>query len=126
MWMEGIRMRKSVLGVALLLGLAVVRLSAQSSSPHITVVDPANGATGDVVTATGENLGSEIVAAVYLTDGKNDIKVVVVSQTDTSLQFKIPAEIKPGRLALLVLTKGKEPKLIEEPVKLTVETRSTT
>jgi len=34
---------------------------------------------------------------------------------------KIPATTKPGRLALMVLTTGKVPKLIEQPVKVTIE-----
>jgi hypothetical protein len=35
--------------------------------------------------------------------------------------MKVPTAAKPGRLALMVLTKGKEPKLIEQPVKVTIE-----
>jgi len=61
------------------------------------------------------------VAKVYLTDQKKDMVVEVTEQTATSLKFKIPATAAPGRFALMLLTSGKEPKLIEQPVKLTVE-----
>ena len=47
--------------------------------------------------------------------------VDVTEQTPTSIKFKIPAKATAGRFALMLLTTGKEPKLIEQPVKLTVE-----
>jgi siroheme synthase (precorrin-2 oxidase/ferrochelatase) len=84
-------------------------------------VEPPTGKSGDVVTVTGENLDKSNVAELYLTDGQHDIKAVMTQQTATSIKFKIPSSIKPGRLALMVLTKGKNPKLIEEPVKVTIE-----
>ncbi len=65
------------------------------------------------------------MAALYLTDGKTDVKVPIIEQTGTSIKFRIPSEAKPGRLALMVLTKDKPPRLIEEPVKITVETETT-
>jgi hypothetical protein len=61
------------------------------------------------------------VAKVYLTDQKNDFVVDMTEQTATSIKFKIPAKAPAGRFALMLLTTGKEPKLIEQPVKLTVE-----
>ena len=45
----------------------------------------------------------------------------MTEQTATSIKFKIPAKAPAGRFALMLLTTGKEPKLIEQPVKLTVE-----
>ena len=117
-------MRKSVFAIALLLALALAtHLSAQSESPHMTAVEPGTGMIGDLLTASGENLAAEVVAALYLTDGTKDVRVIIVQQTATSIQFRIPAEARPGRFALLVLTKGKQPKLIEEPVKVTIEPR---
>jgi len=73
----------------------------------------------------GVNLGLENVAALYLTDGKADTKVVIAEQTVTSIKFQIPPEAKVGRFALMVLTKGKDSKFIEEPVKITVESEGT-
>ena len=119
---EGIQMRKSSLTIAVLAATAAaLLLSAQSTMPQMQTVDPASAKTGDVVTVTGDNLGPNIVAALYLTDGKADTKVEVTEQTDTSIKFKIPAAAKTGRFALMVLTKGKDAKYIEEPVKVLIE-----
>jgi len=84
-------------------------------------VDPMNGKIGDVLVVTGENLTKESVAKLYLTDGTNDVQVDMMEQTATTIKFKIPAKAKPGRVAIMVLTTGKEPKLIEQPVKVTVD-----
>lgn len=88
--------------------------------PRMSTVEPTSGKKGDVVAITGENLDKDNVAKVFLTDGKNDTPVEVTEQTATSIKFKIPTA-KPGRLALMVLTAGKEPKYIEQPVKVTIE-----
>ncbi|HEY2013833.1 MAG TPA: hypothetical protein VGH38_10055 [Bryobacteraceae bacterium] len=84
-------------------------------------VEPALAKVGDAVTANGVNLGPEYVAALYMTDGKADVKVAILEQTDASIRFRIPPETKPGRYALMVLTRGKDSKLIEEPVRISVE-----
>lgn len=119
-------MRKSVIGASLLLALAIcVPLCAQSDTPRLTAVEPGSGTHGDVLTATGDNLDQNCVAALYLTDGKTDWKVVITEQATKSIKFKIPPEAKAGRFALMVLTPGKNPKLIEEPVKVTIEAPAT-
>jgi len=89
--------------------------------PLIRGVEPASGTYGDVFTATGENLEPAQVAALYLTDGKNDIKVVITEQTADAIKFRIPAGMAKGRFALMILTRGKDAKFIEEPVKVTIE-----
>jgi uncharacterized protein YqfA (UPF0365 family) len=94
---------------------------AEQAMPRMTTVDPDNGKAGDVITVAGENLEKNQVAKVYLTDGKNDVVVEVTEQEATSLKFKIPTKATAGRFALMLLTTGKDPKLIEQPVKLTVE-----
>lgn len=115
-------MRKSSLVLAVLIALAAPAvLAAQATLPQMQSVDPASAKAGDVVTVTGENLDQNIVAALYLTNGKEDFKAEITQQTSTSIKFKIPSVVKTGRLALMVLTKGKEPKLIEEPVKVLIE-----
>lgn len=93
---------------------------AQQAMPRMISVDPPNGKRGDVVAVTGENLQKDLVSKVYLTDGKNDLIVEVTEQTDTSIKFKIPAKAA-GRLALMILTAGKDAKYIEQPVKLTID-----
>ena len=115
-------MRKYPLAITVFFAFAVpIRLFGQSTIPQMQTVDPASGKSGDVVAVTGDNLDQDTVAALYLTDGKEDVKVEITEQTATVIKFKIPANAKTGRLALMVLTKGKDPKLIEEPVKVLIE-----
>ncbi|MEI9970710.1 MAG: hypothetical protein WDO73_00930 [Ignavibacteriota bacterium] len=48
---------------------------AQSGNVRMVSADPDTGKRGDVITITGESLGKDHVAKVYLTDGgdgKND------------------------------------------------------
>jgi hypothetical protein len=93
---------------------------AQQVMPRMTTADPDSGKAGDVITVAGENLQKNLVAKVYLTDGKNDVVVEVTDQEPTSLKFKIPTKAAAGRFAIMLLTTGKDPKLIEQPVKVTV------
>ncbi len=96
-------------------------LWAQTPMPRMTAVEPTSGKVGDILTVTGENLEKAHVAEVFLTDGKNDLKVPVTEQAATTLKFRIPPTVKPGKWALMILTAGKDPKYIEQPVKVTVE-----
>jgi IPT/TIG domain len=114
-------MKNSIFRIALLALFLPIALPAESAMPQMTSVEPGSGVSGDVLAVTGEKLDQKNVAAVYLTDGKDDVKVVITEQTATLIKFRIPAEAKPGRFALMVLTTGKDQKLIEEPVKVTVE-----
>ena len=45
----------------------------------------------------------------------------IVEQTATTIKFKIPSKAKPGRPALMFLTAGKSPQLMEQPYKITVD-----
>ena len=110
-------------GAPVLLAVFMVSicLHAQSTLPQMKTVEPSNGKVGDLLTAVGENLDKANVAKLYLTDGTHDIEVPIEGQDATSIKFKIPAKAKPGRLALMVLTRGRDPKLIEQPVKVTIE-----
>ena len=95
---------------------------AQQAMPRMSTVEPGNGKSGDVITVAGENLQKDAVAKVYLTDGKIDTEVEITEQTATAIKFKIPAKAAAGgRLALMVLTAGKEPKLMEQPVKVQID-----
>jgi len=89
--------------------------------PRMSTVDPGTGKAGDEITVAGENLEKAQVSKVYLTDGKNDVLLDMTEQTATSIKFKIPTKANVGRFSLMLLTTGKDPKLIEQPVKLTVE-----
>ena len=110
-------MRLPVL-IALLMAASVAAFG--HAMPRMTSAEPMNGKVGGVIAVTGENLTKDSVAKVYLTDGKDDHEVQVTEQTATSIKFKIPAKAA-GKLSLMVLTAGKDAKLIEQPVKVTVE-----
>ena len=100
---------------------ASVSLLAQATMPRMTTVTPDTAKVGDTLTVEGENLQKSHVAEVYLTDGKNDVKVDVTEQTEKAIKFTVPKSAKPGRLALMILTAEQQPKLIEQPVKVTIE-----
>ena len=106
--------------IALLTVLVSLALG-QEAMPRMTTVEPGNGKVGDELVVTGENLAKPTVAKLYLTDGKNDTEVTVTDQAATTIKFKIPEGTKAGRFSPMILTGGKEPKYIEQPVKVTVE-----
>jgi hypothetical protein len=106
--------------VVSLLAASLLVVYAQQAMPRMSTVEPGNGKAGDVVTVAGENLEKDTVAKVYLTDGKVDTEVQIVEQNATAIKFKLPAKVT-GRLALMVLTAGKDQKLMEQPVKVEVE-----
>ncbi len=89
-------------------------------TPHMKIATPETCQIGDIVTVTGENLDRTRVEAVYLTNGKEDWQVPVVEQKATMIKFKVPAEVKAGRMTIMVLMKGIEPVLIEQPVHVTI------
>jgi nitrous oxidase accessory protein NosD len=115
-----IQMKLSFVSTLLLaVGLSA---AAQEALPRMLSVDPLSGKAGDVIAVTGENLDKAKVDKVYLTDGKNDVPVEVTEQTDTTIKFKIPAKAATGgRLAIMILTAGKDAKYIEQPVRVMIE-----
>lgn len=113
-------MRAAVISVVLA-GCLLLILPHIAAASSIKSVEPETAKAGDVLTASGEEIGKINVDAMYLTNGKEDLPVEVVEQTDKSIKFKIPAGAKPGRWALMIQTKGNQPMLIEQPVKVTVE-----
>jgi hypothetical protein len=105
--------------MASLLMLSLVTIARATS---LDSVDPATAKAGDVVTATGSDVGAAQVSELYLTSGSTDLKVEITEQTDKSIKFKVPAAIKPGRWALMINVKsGDRATLLELPVKITVE-----
>ena len=93
---------------------------AQGKSPRLTTVTPDTGKAAAEYSAAGENLAKDAVKELYLTNGKDDIRLVIVTQTDEAIQFKVPPHTKPGRYSLMILSAdGKQ--FLEQPVKLTIE-----
>jgi hypothetical protein len=105
----------------ILCAAATTALALAQESPRMKSVEPASGKVGDDLTVSGENLDAKFVKEVYLTDGKTDFKMEVKEQTAEAIKAKVPDKVKPGRYSLMVLTAEKTPKLIEQPVKFTVE-----
>jgi hypothetical protein len=96
-------------------------LGAQTAFPRMTSIEPPTAKVGAEVTIAGENLDKGNVAEVYITDGDKDVKVQVTQQAATSMKIKIPETLKPGRFSLAVLTSTKPARLIDQPVRLTIE-----
>jgi IPT/TIG domain len=110
----------AVLLVCVFLFPAVAARDPQPT-PLMRTVEPASAKAGDTVTVTGDNLTKDVVVEVYLTDRKDKTKVAVVEQTNTTVKFKVPAQLKAGKYWLMVLANLSEPLFIEEPAFLNVE-----
>lgn len=95
---------------------ATLLLAADTKSARVTSVEPDSAKVGDVATAKGENLDKDIVADLYLTDGKNDVKAQITERGADSIKFKIP-QVKPGRYRLMTASKTS---MVEQPVVLEV------
>ncbi len=107
------------LAVASLALVTPSALPAQSASPHITAVTPGTGKAEDTITITGENLGKNQVAAVFLSDAKLDHKAVVVDQEATKIVIKVPDGLKDGDYNISVQEGGA---IYIQPVIFTVKT----
>lgn len=116
------RLSFSLLAAILVGILAAPPSTAQEPIPRCTTVEPMSGKVGTEIVVTGENLDKQFVAKLYLTDGQHDIEMTITEHAATTLKSKIPNAAKAGiRYKLMILTKGKEPKLIEQPVRFEVE-----
>src|SRR5579885_673322 len=102
--------------------LSSISLSAvDGDAPQMNTMSAKSAKPGDIVEITGVGLDAAKVDEVYLTDHKFDMKVKVLEQKDTVIKMRVPPFAKPGRMQLLVLTKGDEPKLLEQPLFLLIE-----
>jgi hypothetical protein len=112
--------------IAVLLGfvarsIAVAKdIDPYTGTPLIRNVEPASGKPDSVHTAVGEYLGRSYVKELYLTNGKEDITVKIIRQSDVMIEFRVPADVKLGRYRLLILTGSTIPMLLEQPVHLDV------
>jgi hypothetical protein len=118
-------LHQSVLTILLLFSVRVgasaeIKDVAPAPTPVMRTVSPEEVKAGATVTVTGEYLDKSRVSELYLTNGTADLKVDVIAQAATELKFKVPAKIATGRYNLMVLMVGEEPKLIEEPARVTV------
>jgi hypothetical protein len=117
-------MRRSLVLAVLLASLVAALALAQAPMPRCTTVEPATTKVGEEVTVTGENLDKANVAELRLApaEGGAEVRVVIGEQTATTIKFKVPSTVKPGRWALVTVSKRVPRDLeIEQPVKITVE-----
>jgi hypothetical protein len=108
------------LSVLFCLFLAAALLVAQAKSARMTTVTPEAGKADVAFSVAGENLTADAVKELYLTNGKDDIRVAIVEQKAEAIQFKVPGGTKAGRYSLMILT-GDGKNFIEQPVKVTIE-----
>ena len=83
-------------------------------TPMMSSVEPASGRSGDLLKVSGVYLDASLVRELYLTAGGVDAKAEIIEQSATVIRFKIPAEAKPGRYCLTVLTTEEPPTLLEQ------------
>jgi len=76
------------------------------SEPQVTAVNPPSGLPGEILTMLGRDLGKRKVAEVYLTDGKERWKAEIVHQSPRAIRFRMPANVDPGTLHLVLTTPG--------------------
>jgi hypothetical protein len=106
------------------LTVASLVVYGQQAAPRMISTDTPNGKKGDVIAFSGANLQRTSLSGVYLTDGEHDFRVVVAEQTSTTVKFRIPESVPPGRFAFMALTAGKDAKFIELPrFKITIDQR---
>jgi IPT/TIG domain len=114
------RKKFSPLKFALLVAAMLFVLPAHSlvaqDSPSVTAVDPQSGSANDTITLTGEHLDKSHVAAVFLSDDKDDHKASVVSQAADKITIKVPA-VKPGGYNISIQAGNA---ILIEPVRFTV------
>ena len=121
------RFFKIVVAILVLLGGARLASSAGATDPAVQptpvlrAVNPETVKAGETATVSGDHLDKSRVADLFLTNAQGDIKVEILAQSDSEIKFKLPAKVAAGRYNLLVLLVDIEPKLIEEPARLTVE-----
>ncbi len=94
-------------------------------APQMNTLSTKTAKPGDLFTINGVGLNSSKIDEIYLTDHKFDMKVKVIEQKETSLTLRVPPFAKPGRMQVLVLTKGDDPKLLEQPLYILIEDATT-
>jgi hypothetical protein len=101
--------------------LLLLALAAPLPAQILETVRPASGKVGSVLRVRGTDLSKAKVDSLYLSDQTLDMMVKVLSQSDNSIEFRIPPSVKPGKFQLVIKTAGKEPVLLELPLFIQVE-----
>jgi hypothetical protein len=130
-WIGGleVQMPKSIIIGLLVASLVLIGASTAGAddntgvrpTPIVKQVAPETAKAGDVLTITGENLDKTRVKEFYLTTGTEDFKTAIVEQGSTEVKVTVPANVKTGRLHVMILTTGNPGQLLEQPVVLNIE-----
>ena len=99
---------------------AIDKAADPKPTPMMRTVEPMPAKPGDVVTIKGDHLAKDFISAVYISIDGKDRQITLQTQTDESVSFTVPAELKPGSYKVIVLLNSVEPMLIEEPVRLII------
>ena len=97
--------------------LLTASLVLGQGGPRVTGVEPSAGRVDSNVTVTGENLGSDTVADVYLSDEMTDFKATVVEQAADRIVVKVP-QVMPGGYNISIHVGNN---IFIQPVRFTVE-----
>jgi hypothetical protein len=73
----------------------LVPLLFAQNAAKVTALEPTSGKVNDSVTVTGENLGKDSVAEVFLSDADTDFTATLVEQADQKIVMKVP-KVKAG------------------------------
>jgi hypothetical protein len=100
-------------------------VAPRDAAPQMESLSMRNAKPGDVIDIVGIGLSDRKIDEVYLTDHKFDMRVKLLEQNDTLIRFRVPPFAKPGRMQILALTKGDDPKLLEQPLYILIEETAT-
>jgi|GEM_PF-2362751 len=106
-----------VLSLAMALG---IQLIAASGVPMMRSADSTEALRGGVVAISGDNLSKANVSEIYLTNGRDDVKMEIVEQAATLVKVRVSKDVAYGRYSLMILTSTEPPMFIEQPVRLSV------
>jgi hypothetical protein len=95
------------------------------AAPQMDSLSVKTAKPGDVIDIVGVGLSDRKIDEVYLTDHKFDMRVKLLEQKETLIRFRVPPFAKPGRMQILALTKGDDPKLLEQPLYILIEDPAT-
>jgi len=89
--------------------------------PHVDRVEPDVVQTGDVVTASGNDLDSSHVADVLLSDGVLVALTHIVEQERDFIRFRMPRSLAPGRYTVVLAMAEQQSRLLDQQVVITVK-----
>jgi hypothetical protein len=87
--------------------------------PLIERVAPAEAIAGETVSVTGFQLDSKHVSELYLSGPEIRYKVEILTQSESEIRFRVPANVPPGDLCIAMKVEGRT-ELVEQPVFLKI------